>query len=167
MADQRAFNLSPSNEQSMVQFRVRPNGAETAFQALERSGDDPACHRLGPETWLLTSEIKSATNIIEFLDNALSEQLYAATDMSSALTCFSLTGSAARSLLAMGCGLDMHESAFEEGMCTRTYFAGVALFIVAAGKNDFNLYIDRSLERYLSEWIDAAGKDPIVKKEQK
>ena len=169
MPDHSGFNFTSIIGRSMVQLRVRPAGAEIACKALGLPGqallwrdEDPAAHWLGADLWLLTSDEKSAGEIIRHIDTALTGQLYAATDMSSAFECFSLSGPTARKLLAMGCGIDMHPSAFKTGHCTRTHFANLLLFIVAVKDNDFNLYLDRSLARYLSDWIASAGGDPIT-----
>ena len=93
----------------------------------------------------------------------LSDQLYATTDMSSNYACFSLTGPAARTVLAMGCGIDMHPGAFMAGQCARTHFANVLLLIVAVEDNRFDLYVDRSHARYLSGWLVNSGEDPITR----
>ena len=62
----------------------------------------------------------------------------------------------------MGCGIDMHPNAFMTGQCVRTHFANVALLIVAVEDDYFNLYVDRSLARYLRDWLSKAGEDPIT-----
>ena len=66
-------------------------------------------------------------------------------------------------LLAMGCGIDMHKSAFTTGQCVRTHFANVLLFIVAVDDDNFDLYVDRSHARYLRDWLLSAGEDPITR----
>ena len=83
--------------------------------------------------------------------------------MSSGNVCFALTGPAARMILAMGCGIDMHKSAFPTGHCIRTNFANVLLFIVAVKDDTFDLYVDRSHARYLSGWLANSGEDPITR----
>ena len=169
MPDHSAFNFTSVTGRSMVQWRVRPAGAEAACkalglpdQALRWESGDPAVHWLGADLWLLTSDEKSAGEIIRHIGTALKGQLNAATDMSSAYVCFSLRGPAARKVLAMGCGIDMHESAFKAGHCTRTHFANLLLFIVAVEDDTFDLYVDRSMARYLGDWIASASEDPIT-----
>lgn len=154
----------------MVQLRVRPDeaaAAVTALQlperALQRRGKDPVAHWLGPDRWLLTSDILSSESIIEHVDHALSGQLHAATDTSSGKACFSLRGPTARMILAMGCGNDMHNSAFTTGQCIQTNFAKVLLLIVVAEENSFDLYVDRSHAGYLRDWLLASGTDPITR----
>ncbi len=170
MPEHPGFALNRINGRSMVQLRVRPSGADAAIEALQLPqralqwrGGDPATCWLGPDLWLLTSDTKPAEEITVYIDRRLSGQLYAATDMSSHYACFALTGPAARTVLAMGCGIDMHRSAFTTGQCLHTHFANVMLFIVAVEDDNFDLYVDRSHARYLSDWFASSGEDPITR----
>ena len=169
MPEHPGFNLQQINGRSMVQLRVRPKAADAAGialqlpqQALQWRGGDPASYWLGPDQWLVTSDTKPAEDILSHINRKLSGQLYAATEMSSHYVCFALSGPAARTVLAMGCGIDMHASAYMTGQCVRTHFANVLLLIVAVEKNLFDLYLDRSHARYLSGWLSSAGEDPIT-----
>ena len=169
MPEHPGFNLQQINGRSMVRLRVRPQGADAAGialqlpqQALQWRGGDPATYWLGPDQWLITSDTKPTEDILKHINRKLSGQLYAATDMSSHYVCFALSGPAARTVLAMGCGIDMHASAFMTGQCVRTHFANVLLLIVAVEDNHFDLYLDRSHARYLSGWLANAGEDPIT-----
>jgi sarcosine oxidase subunit gamma len=169
MPEHPGFELRPVNGRSMVQLRVRPNGVGTACESLQlpqpalqwRSGD-PAMYWLAPDQWLITSDNKPSEEILSHIHQKLSLQLYAATDMSSSYVCFALEGPAARLILAMGCGIDMHPAAFKTGQCKRTNFASVLLFIVAVEDHHFDLYIDRSHANYLSEWLLNSAEDPMT-----
>ncbi len=170
MPEHGGFDLKQNNGRSMVRLRVRPKAADTAGKALQlpqhalhwRAGNPAACW-LGPDQWLLTSDSKPGTEIIGHIDRTLSGQLYAATDMSSHYECFELSGPAARMVLAMGCGIDMHAGTFSTGQCVRTHFANVLLLIVAGDNNHFDLYTDRSHARYLLDWLASAGEDPVFR----
>lgn len=169
MSKHAGFELNQIDGRSMVRLRVRPQGADAASktlqlpqQALQWTFGDPAAYWLGPDQWLFSSDTKAAKDIISHIDSTLSGQLYAATDMSSSNVCMSIMGPAARTVLAMGCGIDMHKNAFTTGQCTRTHFANVQLFIVAVDDNSFDLYVDRSHARYLRGWISRSGEDPIT-----
>ena len=168
MPEHPGFEFRQIHGRSMVQLRVRPGFADAACQTLQLPrqplrwrGEDPSAHWLGPDQWLLTSDAKPAGDILRHIDITLSGNLHAATDMSSGYVCFALSGPAARMMLAMGCGIDMHKSAFRTGHCTRTHFANVMLFIVAVGEENFDLYVDRSLAGYLHDWLLNAGEDPL------
>ena len=109
MPEHPGFDLRQVNDRSMVRLRVRPKDADAAGkalqlpqQALQWRGGDPAACWLGPDQWLLTSDMKPVTDIISHIDRRLSGQLYAATDMSSHYACFVLSGPAARTVIFMG-----------------------------------------------------------------
>jgi sarcosine oxidase subunit gamma len=169
MPENPLFDLRQIDDRSMVRLRVRPHGADAAARALQlppqplqwRDGDPAVCW-LGPDQWLFTSDSKAAEDIAAHIGRTLCDQLHAATDVSSQLMCLALKGPAARTVLAMGCGIDMHPSAFKTGQCVRTNFANILLLIVAVEENRFDLYVDRSLAAYLSDWIANAGEDPIT-----
>jgi len=168
MPEHPGFNLRQVNDRSIVRLRVRPDAADLAGealqlpQALQWRDSDPAACWLGPDLWLFTSDTKPAEDIIRQIDSTLSGQLHAATDMSSGNVCFTLKGRAARTVLAMGCGIDLHPGAFMSGQCARTHFANVPLLIVAVEENHFDLYVDRSYTRYLINWFADAGEDPVT-----
>lgn len=164
------INLTHHQNHTIVQLRVRPQLIETTSNLLDlpaqasgyNNSSDITSLWIGPGQWWLTSASTSADKILLHIDTALTDQIYAATDMSSAIDSFTLTGAASRAILAMGCGLDMHETAFKVGHSTRTSFAGVALYIAAVKRDEFSLYIDRSLSHFLKNWIAESGRDPII-----
>lgn len=168
MPEQTGYKLEQVRDQSIVRLRIHPDAAEHVSQALElpqalhwRDSDPRVCW-LGPDQWLLTSNTRPAGEIIGHIGQMLPDVLHAPTDMSSGNASFTLKGPAARKLLAMGCGIDMHPSAFTPGQCVRTNFALVSLFIVAVEDDRFDLFVDRSYARYLENWIAAAGEDPVI-----
>ena len=170
MPEHPGFNLSEITGRSIVRLRVRPKEAIAAAEALQlpqralqSRGGDPASCWLGPDQWLITSDTTPAEEIVSHIGRKLTAQLYAATDMSSSYMCFALSGPAVRTVLAMGCGIDMHASAFRTGQCVRTHFAKVLLLIVAVEHNRFDLYVDRSQARYLRDWLADAGEDPLTR----
>lgn len=170
MREHPGFDLDQITGRSMIRLRVRPSAADAAStalqlpqQALQWLDGDPATYWLGPDQWLLTSDTQSADDIIAGIDASLSGQLYAATDISSNSVCFALSGPATRMILAMGCGIDMRSSEFKPGQCVRTHFANVLLLIVAVEDNNFDLHVDRSHARYLSDWLVSSGEDPITR----
>ena len=164
------FELRQVNDRSIVRLRVRPNGADTAGETLHlpqqplqwRDGDPAACW-LGPDQWLLTSDSKTARGMIADIAQQMPGRLYGATDMSSAFTCFVFKGPAARTMLAMGCGIDMDPGEFISGQCVVTNFANLRLLIVAVEDDRFELYVDRSHARYLGDWLAHSGEDPMTR----
>ena len=170
MPEHPGFSLNQVIGRSIVRLRVRLKEATATSKALQLPqqplhwwGEEPATYWLGPDQWLLTSDIKPAKDIISYIDRTLSSQLYAATDMSSHYVCFAFKGPAARTVLAMGCGIDMHRSTLMTGQCVHTHFANVLLFIVVVEDDNFDIYVDRSHARYLSDWFVKSGEDPITR----
>ena len=154
---------------SIVQVRVGMSDSDWAAKVLKLPakplhwrGRDPHSIWLGPDQWLVTSDSKSAEKLITFINRALSERLHAATDTSAALTCFELSGHASRTILTMGCGLDLDPRSFAQGHCARTKFACVPLLIVATKKDVYDLYVDRSLSLYLQKWVASAISNPLA-----
>jgi len=170
MPEHPGFDLKQIEDRSIVRLRVRPSQAgaigkelQLPLQALQWQDGELASHWLGPDQWLLTSDTKSARDIIGHIESVLSGQLFAATDMSSSNACFALNGPAARMVLAMGCGIDMHKDEFRTGQCARTNFASVPLFIVVIDDDSFMLYVDRSYTQYLRDWFACSGEDPLTR----
>ena len=173
MPEHPGFNLQPITGRSIVRLRVRPKEAIAAAEALQlpqralqSRGGDPASCWLGPDQWLITSDTAPVEEIVSHIRRQLTGQLYAATDMSSSYMCFALCGPAVRTVLAMGCGIDMHPSAFKTGQCVRTHFANLLLLIVAVEDNRFDLFVDRSQARYLRDWLANSGEDPLTRESE-
>jgi sarcosine oxidase subunit gamma len=91
--------------------------------------------------------------LIEKCEDALSEVLHNAVDNSSGLAVFRIVGPGARDLLAAGCGIDFRAKKFPVGDCCRTRFAQIAAVIAADDAEHFDIYVDRSYEGYLDEWL--------------
>lgn len=168
MPEHSGFVLKQVKGRSIVRLRIRPDDADVAAkklqlpQALMWRDSDPAVCWLGPDQWLYLSDTKPADDIIRYIDSTLAGQLHAATDMSSGNVCFAIRGHATRTVLAMGCGLDLHPSVFMAGQCARTNFANIPLLIVAISDHHLDLYLDRSYAQYLVSWFAEAGNDPVT-----
>ena len=159
MLEHAGFSLQTVEGRSIVRLRVQPHQADHVVEHLSPAWG--AC-RFAPDQWLLFSDDMSASGMIEQLGTSLNDQLHAAHDLSSALCCMELSGPAARTVLAMGCGIDFHPRAFPEGCGVRTRIAQVAAIIVAGTRERFWLFHDRSFSRYLARWCIEAGSDPLT-----
>ncbi len=91
--------------------------------------------------------------MVEECEKSLVDVLHNAVDNSAGLAVFRLTGTGARYLLAAGCGLDFRDEKFPVGNCCRTRFAQVAAVIAADAPERFDIYVDRSYEKYLDDWL--------------
>lgn len=115
----------------------------------------------GPDQCLLVSDTLLADAIINDCSGTLVNHLHNAVEYSSGLAVFRLTGANARELLAADCGVDFRPSKFTVGSCCRTRFAQIPAVISAEGPDHFDVYVDRSYENFLSDWMcDELTKRP-------
>ena len=144
---------------SIVSLKVSSKSLESARSSLQlappasTSNGDPRSLWFGPDRWLLVSESKSADSMVEECEKSLADVLHNAVDSSAGLAVFRLTGTGARDLLAAGCGIDFRDEKFPAGNCCRTRFAQIAAIIAADAPERFDIYVDRSYEKYLDDWL--------------
>ncbi len=144
---------------SIVSLKVSSKSLESARDRLKLaspvsfSGSDPRSLWFGPDRWLLVSGSMSADSLVKKCQEALADVLHNAVDNSAGLAVFRVTGPGARDLLAADCGLDFRPEKFPVGNCCRTQFAQIAAIIAAEGPEQFDIYVDRSYEEYLGEWL--------------
>ena len=144
---------------SIVSLKVSSKSVESARNSLQlaspgnTSNGDPRSLWFGPDRWLLVSGSKPAGSIVSECDEALADVLHNAVDYSAGLAVFRIAGPGARDLLAAGCGLDFRDEKFPVGNCCRTRFAQIAAIIAADGPEQFDIYVERSYEKYLGDWL--------------
>ena len=73
--------------------------------------------------------------------------------MSDACISLQLSGEHAREVLSSGTGIDLREPAFSTGSCKWTRLAGTGVIIESVSHRVFEITFDRSLERYMTEWL--------------
>jgi sarcosine oxidase, subunit gamma len=116
---------------------------------------------LGPDEWLVTAE-GDAPDLLPRLERAVARRRAAVTDLSASRAILEIAGSGARTLLAAGCGLDLHPRAFGPGHCAQTLLARVPVILDQLGPGDhdaphYRVLVRRSYARWLVDWlIDAA-----------
>ena len=156
--------IEKAPDRSLVLLRVaRPDAGDAARRLdlappLRVAGEDPQSLWLGPDRWLLAGRRHSAPAMIERCRTRLGGLLHHAVDQSAAWAVLRIEGPGAREVLASGAALDFRERSFPEGACRPTRLAQVAAVIVAAGKDRFDLYVDRGYGNYLLDWL----KDSLV-----
>jgi heterotetrameric sarcosine oxidase gamma subunit len=137
---------------------ARVGDVELPAQPNSSSGDDPCVLWLAPREWLLVSATLPADELTGLAAAASQGHLHQVTDVSDSYQVLGLAGNGVRTLLARGCGIDLHPRAFPPGRCARTRFAQIAVLIHHFAPGRFHLYVDRSYARWLWDWlVDAAG----------
>ena len=161
MAEQNnsGVNIERIDDLSIVSLKVSSKSIDSAIDGfqlaapLSANGSDPRSLWIGPDRWLLVSSTMSADLLVKKCEEALADILQNAVDNSAGLAVFRLTGTGARDLLAAGCGIDFRDEKFPVGYCCRTQFAQIAAIIAADGPERFDIYVDRSYEKYLDDWL--------------
>jgi sarcosine oxidase subunit gamma len=112
---------------------------------------------LGPDEWLVVADGEAADLPVR-LARAVVGRRSAVADLSSSRAIIEIGGSAARDLLAAGCGLDLHPRAFGPGQCAQTLFARVPVILDQLdAAPHYRMLVRRSSARWLCDWlIDAA-----------
>jgi sarcosine oxidase subunit gamma len=108
---------------------------------------------LGPDEWLLVAE-GDALDLVPRLERAVMGRRAAVNDLSSNRRIIEIGGSAARDLLAAGCGLDLHPRAFGPGHCAQTLIARVPVILDQLDEAPhYRILVRRSYARWLVDWL--------------
>jgi len=122
--------------------------------------DDLRILWLGPNEWWVVAPDAKRAELIERLRQSFAGQHTAVCDVSESRTVITVTGPAARDVLARGISLDLHPRAFGPGQCAQT---GMAKANVVLHQIDnapsYEIYILKSFSDYLWRWIGLVAED--------
>lgn len=158
-----------------TQVNLRGDARNPAFLAAVRSmvGCEPpaapntfntgaqiAVIWLGPDEWLVVDRPDHGEGIAGNLSMALAGMPHSVTDVSAARTVIEIAGTDARLVLAKGCPLDVHASAFSPPRTSQTLLAKARVLIQCVDAAPvFRLFVLDSFANYLAEWLtDAAAE---------
>lgn len=112
---------------------------------------------LGPDEWLIMTPSDQVEKLLDGLRQGLADRHAAVTDVSGGFAAITLSGAAARKVLAKGCTLDLHPREFTAGRCAQSLLAKAGVVLIARAENDFEIVVRRSFADYLWGWlVDAA-----------
>ena len=137
---------------SIVSLKVSRKSCDVARERLATESE-PKCLWHGPDRCLIVSDSTTADSLLNKCQETLADVLHHAVDNSAGLAVFRLVGPGARDLLAAGCGLDFRTGKFPVGTCCRTRLAHIGAVIAAEGPEQFDIYVDRSYDAYLGDWL--------------
>lgn len=166
-----AFSIRECPFASQVNLRGDP--ADPAFAAAVRgalgcdlpfaantwnAGQDCTVLWLGPDEWLVVAPDGRNDALCAELRNALKGLHHSVTDISANRTILEVSGETARLVLAKGCPLDLHASAFGVPQCAQTLLAKAQMILQCVeARPVFRVYVRISFAPYVAEWlIDAA-----------
>jgi sarcosine oxidase, subunit gamma len=113
---------------------------------------------LGPDEWLLIAPEAQAAALAGSLTGALSRLPHSLVDVSHRQSACELRGPQAATLLSAGCPLDLDESTFPVGMCTRTMLAKAEVVLWRTAAEAFRLEVWRSFVAYVSQFVAEAAR---------
>lgn len=122
------------------------------------AGDKATACWLGPDEWLLLCAEDGREALQTALETALSGQHASVVDVSDAYLGFDVVGGKAAELLAKGCSLDLHPTAFAQGRVARTTLAKADITLLRTAEG-FRLYVLRSFADYTGLWLEDAARE--------
>ncbi|MFM0742046.1 sarcosine oxidase subunit gamma family protein [Paraburkholderia xenovorans] len=112
---------------------------------------------LGPDEWLAQSKLPQSKSCVPDLLTALAGLFASAVDVGSGYTVIRISGVRAQEILARGCPLDLHPTAFKVGQCAQSLFFKASILIAAVELNTFDIIVRRSFAEYVVHMlVDAA-----------
>ena len=153
---------------AIVSLQIARGSADDAAErlrladALKFTARNPMCAWIAPGRWLLVSEDRAPESLVTACNTELQHILHAAVDQTAAWSRIEIRGRRGRELLAAGCGLDLRPASFGVGACARTRLAQIAVVVVARQPGVDEVYVDRSYERYLLDWMSDANAAMVL-----
>ena len=142
---------------------VIPSGAEQLLGTPwpKETGDTErgraAVIAVGPMDWLVLGADPTAATLLSALERAFENSVFRTTPVSQALARFKIDGPETRTLLAKGCGLDLHPSHFPRGRAARTRLAGMPVIVYCSGSSSFECVVTASYADFLVLWLNDAS----------
>ena len=124
------------------------------------AGGESSVLWLGPDEWLIVAPDGRNEALGADLCMALAGVHHSITDLSANRTIFEISGTDARFVLAKGCPLDLHGSAFKPPQCAQTLLAKSQMILQCVDARPvFRVFVRISFAPYVAEWLlDAAAE---------
>lgn len=113
---------------------------------------------MSPDELLLMCPHEDAADVVQKIGIALEGQHHMAVNVSDARAVFSVSGPAAREVLAKLCPVDLSAAAFQPGMIRRTRMAQVAAAIWMDDEETFRVVCFRSVAEYVFGLLKAGAQ---------
>jgi sarcosine oxidase subunit gamma len=114
---------------------------------------------LGPDEWLLLAPDGEAEALTATLSEALRSTPGSVVDISDRQVAIAVTGAKAAEALNAFNALDLDESAFPVGMCTRTLFGKAEIVLWRTAPDAFHVEVWRSFAPYVLGCLDEARRE--------
>jgi sarcosine oxidase, subunit gamma len=108
---------------------------------------------LGPDEWLITSDVVEATDITHDLEARVGTDRHRSiVDVSANRVAIELTGPRRIELLEAGCGIDLHPRAWRDGVCAQTLLARVPVLLQEL-EDATRVFVRPSFAGYVATWL--------------
>lgn len=124
------------------------------FGSLESTAPAPDAISMGPGRWLIATDDKVLA------ERLAAEHTAAAVNyISSSRTCLQLSGPKARTVLASGCSMDLHASAFKSGDSATTLVGQFTVTLMATDDDTFEIFVARGFAQSFFEWLTGVAAE--------
>jgi sarcosine oxidase subunit gamma len=163
------------------QLNLRGNAADPAFAGPVRAalgcdlpvaantwnnGPDCAALWLGPDEWLVVAPDGRNETLYTALRAGLGVVHHSVTDISANRTIIEISGEHARLVLAKGCPLDLHGSAFAPPQCAQTLLAKAQMILQCVdARPTFRIFVRLSFAPYVAEWLTDAAMELVASRD--
>ena len=115
---------------------------------------------LGPDEWLILTEVAELDSLKGDLTRALIKSHSALVDVSDNSTIIEIKGRYSREVLMKGCSLDIHPSIFQTGCSAQIDLALANIILLkTADEPIYQIIVRASFARYVWDWLlDAANE---------
>lgn len=128
-------------------------------------GDVGSVVWLGPDEWLVISELAALDTQEQELRAAVGPFGGAAVDVSGQRVSLTLRGRHTRDILAKGCALDLHPTVFGPRSSAETTLGRAAVVLLACDEpGAFTVLVRQSFAGYLADWLVDAAEEfrPVI-----
>ncbi len=117
---------------------------------------------LGPDEWLVVTAEAGEGALAHALRQAAGDRFATVVELGSGQTVIEIGGARAREVIAKGCPLDLHPSAFGPGRCAQSRLARTLVTLAQVDDAPtFHLIVRRSFADYLWQWLVDACRYPV------
>jgi len=117
---------------------------------------------LGPDEWLLIAPGSGGEELLHELTEALGQEPASVVDVSHRQVGITVAGPEGVGALNSFNALDLAESAFPVGMCTRTLFGKAEIVLWRTAREAFRIEVWRSFAPYVMDCLEEAIIDPSL-----
>ena len=114
---------------------------------------------LGPDEWQLDAAEEDPAELWLELSEALGDQACSLVDVSHRSDGIEISGTMGEYVLNHGCPLDLSETEFPVGMCTRTVLGKTSIVLSRTERTTFRLEVWRSFSMYVWKLLDDARQE--------